>query len=198
MTDSNRGDRLSIRLPGYDYARPGAYFITVVTHRRLPLFGEVVSRDANLSALGRIADQCWRELPLHFPHVELGASVIMPNHIHGILILHDTAATSNRDADAPAFASRRGTIYRAPTVHRVATEAFGAPRPGAIPTIVRTYKAAVTRQARRERYPVLAVWQRNYYEHVIRDQREWEEIHRYIESNPLMWMQDRENPDAGT
>jgi putative transposase len=173
-----------MRLKGFDYSAPGAYFVTIVTQDRAMLFGTVEDAEMRLSQVGAIADRGWREIPDHFPHVELGAFVVMPNHVHGILIL--------RPASTPDTGSipRRGTIYRAPT------EAFGTPRPGSIPTIVRTYKAAVTRAVGRlpgDRQPL---WQHGYYEHVIRGEADGNRIHMYIQSNPTNWDEDEEHPAA--
>jgi REP element-mobilizing transposase RayT len=102
MADFNRvvqrephPNRKSIRLPGYDYAQPGAYYVTIVTRDRLHLFGDVGTRTVLLSGAGRIAEACWQAIPEHFRHAELGAFVVMPNHIHGILILHDRASMSS-------------------------------------------------------------------------------------------------------
>jgi REP element-mobilizing transposase RayT len=158
--------------------------VTIVAHRRATLFGAVVGKEMKRSAVGSIADACWREIPAHFPHVELGSFVVMPNHIHGILILRGIIS----GADAVASAPRRGTIYRAPT------EGFGAPRAGSIPTIVRTYKAAVTRAAGRLAGIPRPIWQRNYYEHIIRDETDHDRIRRYILANPMSWDNDEENP----
>lgn len=171
--------RQSVRLPDYDYSQPGAYFITVVTHGRRCLFGEVLEGEVRLSAVGELAAECWRDIPVHFPRVELGTYVIMPNHIHGILILGDRQVS-----DSP----RRGTIYRAPTQER-----FQKPVTGSVPTIVRTYKAAVTRLVG-SKIGRSSLWHRNYYEHVIRDDDEHQLIHEYIETNPLTWSSDQENP----
>ena len=101
----------------------------------------------------------------------------MPNHVHGIIVIRADDSSS----------ARRGTIYRAPT------EKFGKPVVGSIPTIVRTFKSAVTRRLGRE-FNITNIWQRNFYEHVIRYQEDWERIHDYIESNPAMWENDDENP----
>ena len=78
-----------MRLPGYDYSQAGAYYVTIVTHQRDCLFGEIVNKEMILNDLGKIADECWRAIPEHFPNVELGAHVIMPNHAHGIIIITD-------------------------------------------------------------------------------------------------------------
>ena len=82
----SRGRR-SIRIPGYDYAEAGAYFITICTSRRLPLFGEVARGRMNLTFLGEIASACWRAVPFHFGNVTLDASVVMPDHVHGIIFI---------------------------------------------------------------------------------------------------------------
>jgi REP element-mobilizing transposase RayT len=150
-----------------------------VTYERDCLFGEIVNEHMQLNALGCIADECWRAIPEHFTNVKLGAYVVMPNHVHGIIVITDRA-----DADASA---RRGTIYRAPT------EQFQKPVVGSIPTIIRTYKAAVTRRIGCE-FNATGIWQRNYYEHVIRNHQDWDRIHRDIESNPSRWAEDEKNP----
>ena len=85
LYDPNRHHRRSIRLKEYDYTQPGAYFITICTHDRAGLFGEIVDGEMRLNDCGRVAEQCWLDIPSHFPHAELDAFVIMPNHVHGIL-----------------------------------------------------------------------------------------------------------------
>jgi len=175
--DPNKHHRKSIRLPGYDYSQTGAYFVTIVTFQRECIFGKIVNNEMVLSDFGRIASECWRAIPEHFPFVELGAYVVMPNHVHGIIMITDG----------------RGTIYRAPTIERTPTiEQFGKPTTGSLPTIVRTYKAAVTRQIGRE-HNANGIWQRNYHEHIIRNEREMGSIWGYIEANPVHWQDDEEN-----
>ena len=181
--DLQKHHRRSIRLKGFDYTSAGAYFVTLVAYQRNTLFGEILNGQIQLSNFGKVADECWRDIPDHFSNVELGTYVVMPNHLHGILVVNN----NDVDADASTF-TRRGTIYRAPT------EQFQKPVRGSIPTIVRTYKAAVTRRIGRE-YNRTGIWQRNYYEHVIRNEQEWDRIHRYIESNPSQWNEDGENPN---
>src|SRR5690349_15373556 len=98
--DPQKHHRRSIRILGYDYTRPGGYFVSIVAQGRACLFGSVVDGEMVLNEAGRIADECWRAIPEHFPHAELGVYVVMPNHLHGIIVLHEHG---------------RGTIYRAPT-----------------------------------------------------------------------------------
>jgi REP element-mobilizing transposase RayT len=112
--------------------------------------------------------ETWQEIPEHFPHVFLGDSIVMPNHIHGIILIHQG----------------RGTIYRAPTPSN--QERFGKPTRESIPTIIRTFKAAVTRRSGKELH-TCNVWQRNYYEHIIRDESDYERIVAYILDNPVNW-----------
>jgi len=164
--------RHSIRLKEYDYSQPGAYFVMMATFQRDGLFGQVANDEMQLNEFGTIAEDCWCVIPEHFSNVGLGAYVVMPNHVHGIIVIYDDC---------------RGTIYRAPTI-----EQFGKPIAGSLPTIIRTYKAAVTREIR-YKSNVTIIWQRNYYEHVIRNEKEWDRIHRYIESNPMNWEIDEEN-----
>ena len=175
--------RRSIRLAGYDYTRAGAYYITIVTWQREEIFGEGVNGEMQLSSMGRIAEEYWRLIPKHFSHAELEAFVVMPNHIHGIIILDDDTP---RTGTTPA-PTRTGTIYRAPTP----TEQFQKPVVGSIPTIVRTYKASVSRRIQKEHHEA-NIWQRNYYEHIIRDQADYERIAGYILSNPVNWDNNEE------
>jgi REP element-mobilizing transposase RayT len=157
--------RRSIRLKEYDYSQSGAYFVTIVTFQRECMFGEIANSEMQLNGFGEITDECWRAIPEHFTNVELGAYVVMPNHVHGIIVIHDVD-------------DGRGTIYRAPTV-----EKFGKPTTDSLPTIIRTYKAGVARRIRRE-WNAKNIWKRNYYERIIRNEREWDKIHWYIVSNP--------------
>ncbi len=189
--------RRSIRLPGYDYAQPGAYFITVVTAGRQSIFGRIVDAEMHASRVGDIVRYEWHDLPRHFPFLELGAFVVMPNHIHGILVIRprvgatrlgpNTALESNgtfppTDVDSPEGSPLQG---QRPT----------GPRCKSLGAIVGQFKSRVTRRIwKLPHMHLVPLWQRNYYEHVIRDQREWERIHLYIESNPVNWSQDEENP----
>ena len=160
--------RRSIRLRHFDYRQAGYYFLTLCTDQRRNLFGYVFDDSVRLSALGELAAMQWLALPEHFAYASLDAFVVMPNHVHGIVQL----LTELREVDR--------------------TERFGAPCRGSIATLVRSYKAAVTRQARLHATDSRqVVWQRNYWERVIRDEAELLETRRYIENNPQQWMLDR-------
>jgi putative transposase len=177
-----RHHRRSIRLQGYDYTRQGAYFTTICTHKRECVLGDIVEDQMVLSSAGRIVEECWLAIPEHFPQVDLDAFVVMPNHLHGILIL--AGREDNGTMRKAMEAAMGGTIYRAPTGRQ---EHFRQPVAGSIPTIVRTFKAAVSRKAD------LASgfgWQRNYYEHIIRSEGDLSRIREYIVNNPLRWETD--------
>jgi REP element-mobilizing transposase RayT len=162
--------RHSIRLKGYDYSRPGAYFVTLVCSGYKCLFGNIFDQEMQLNDIGKLAQKCWLKIPDHFPGTEVEPFVIMPNHMHGVITIFTD--------------DRRGTIYRAPTL-----EEFSQPVAGSIPTIIRTYKAGVSRQVKRE-LGMVNIWQRNYYEHVIRNEIEISDIAGYILTNPESWAHD--------
>jgi hypothetical protein len=133
--------RKSMRLKHYDYAEMGAYFVTICTHDRRCLFGEVVDKQMILNEAGQIVEECWHGIPCHFLHAALYEFIVMPNHIHGIV----------------AIANGRGTACRAPTV-----EQFGRPVSGSIPTVLRSFKSAVTKRINALRGSHgMPVWQRN-------------------------------------
>ena len=176
----------SIRLPGYDYSQPGAYFITIVTHNRQCLFGEIVNGEIRLNEYGELVKTEWQKTGIIRPNIVIDAFVVMPNHLHGILII-----TDNYDCG--------GTLQRASTTKT--TEQFGKPTKNSIPTIVRLFKSTTTKQINQLRgdvetrcnvascvsTPMQPLWQRNYYEHIIRDDTELTRIRQYIINNPKRW-----------
>jgi putative transposase len=183
--------RRSIRLKGYDYAQEGAYYVTIVAWQRECLFGDVVEGETPqgghvvLSKFGLVARQQWEKLPKRFPNIELGVYMIMPNHMHGIIMIANGRGTAGNLNDPDGEPSRR-----APTQER-----FQKPVKGSIPTIVRSYKSAVSYRINLMRGTNgVPVWQRNYHEHVIRDEKDLHNKTDYILANPLLWAQDDENP----
>ncbi|MSQ22194.1 MAG: hypothetical protein EXR53_02650 [Dehalococcoidia bacterium] len=92
MTNPPSHQRHSVRLKGYDYTMPGAYFITICTYQRLPLFGEIVNGEMRLNPHGHFAQDCWNALPDHFTHAKLDTFVVMPNHVHGVLLINVVGA----------------------------------------------------------------------------------------------------------
>ncbi len=185
--DPQKHHRRSIRLKGYDYTQSGAYYITIVTYQRQHLFGEVVNGEMRLNELGQIAHDEWFKTAELRPYVKLyeDQSVVMPNHVHGIIWIDN-----NDGGDTAAIAGARRR--RAPANDDI--EQFGKPVSHSIPTIIRAYKSAVTyaiNALQNQRGAVL--WQRNYYEHIIRDEKDLQAKCNYILSNPLNWEDDDEN-----
>jgi len=168
--------RRSIRLKGYDYAQAGAYFVTVCSRSRECVFGESVEGEVRLNGAGRGVEEVWDALPKHYPGVEVDAFVVMPNHVHGIVVLPDRVGAQH------AAPLRRGL--------KVA--------PGSLSAIVRSFKSAVTKRINEAHgMPDTRVWQRNYYERVIRDEDELRGVRQYIADNPAQWALDEENPAVG-
>ena len=183
--DPRKHHRRSIRLPEYDYSQPGAYYVTIVAWQRECLFGEVVGGEMALSKFGLVAKQQWEKLPKRFPNIELGAFVVMPNHMHGIIMIIDGRGTADNPNDHDGESSRRAPTH----------EQFQKPVKGSIPTIVRSYKSAVSYRINLMRGTKdVPLWQRNYYKHVIRDEKDLQNKTDYIKANPILWDEDGENP----
>ena len=180
--------RRSIRLKGYDYSQAGAYFVTIVTRNRACLFGNMVHDEVWLNVMGKIVQWTWHDLSNHVRNVQLDAFVVMPNHIHGIIVI--VAGTVVGVGSVRAGSVRAGS-EPAPTT-------AGTRRQG-LPEIVRQFKTFSSRRINEHRNtPSVPVWQRNYYEHVIRNGDELNRVREYIVNNPLKWELDRENPAAKT
>jgi REP element-mobilizing transposase RayT len=174
--------RRSIRLPAYDYRWPGAYFVTICTPERSCLFGGVTSGAVVLNATGRIVESCWQAIPTHFPNVILDEFVVMPNHVHGIVIL------------AEADRSAVGAQHAVP-LQRESLRQFQKPPAESLSSVIGSFKSASTRQINLLRGTSGApVWQRNYYEHVVRNEEDLQAIRQYIRDNPAQWAMDEENP----
>lgn len=159
--------RRSPRLRGYDYTQEGAYFVTICTHNRIHLFGEIANNQMQLNQLGMIAATCWDEIPKHFPQVELDAAVIMPNHVHGIIVIVDRPHPLHDDANNKVS----GRI--------------------SLSTVVAAFKAGVTRQIRRQ-FPDIdtPIWQGRFHDHIIRSPKSLDTIRAYVLNNPAQWNED--------
>jgi len=145
------------------------------------LFGEVVDGEMVLNEVGLIAQQTWAEIPDHFPNVTCDTYVIMPNHIHGIIEIE-------REDRIPGVGARHAVPQPEDMF-----EAFGKPLPGSIPTIIRSFKSEVTKRYHdMTKAHETRLWQRNYYEHVIRGENDHLAAYDYILTNPLNWEQDEE------
>ena len=163
--DPNRHHRQSIRLRGYDYTQPGTYFVTICTHARQLLFDN--------PALRRIAEQQWQRIASE--RVTLNAWVVMPDHVHGIIVITSSNATPSDDA-SPVLGINV--------------------KPGSLGAIVRSYKASVTRRAHRFQATAELIWQGGYWERIMRSDDELAATRAYIAENPLRWAEEREDLDA--
>jgi len=179
MRDSNdeklHPGRHSVRLKGYDYSSPGLYFLTICSHEKRRTFGRVDGGlRVELTPLGSIVRECWLQIPDHFRLVSLHEFIVMPNHVHGIVGI-------GRQAGAQHAAPLRET-----DIHPRLTQ-------GSIGTMVRSFKAAVARRAKIEIRLDEQVWQRNYFERVIREGPEYADTAAYILTNPNRWLANQEN-----
>ncbi len=165
--------RQSLRLPTYDYRGNGAYFVTICSYQRRNAFAAAHVRAAILAA--------WDAIPEHFPAVATDSFVMMPNHVHGIVrILRERSVGAQHAAPLRSGGARRFAVL-----------------PGSLGAIIRSFKAASTKRINEiHRTPGTPVWQRNYYERVIRDERELAAVREYIALNPLKWELDHENPGS--
>ena len=204
----------SARLKNYDYSSNGAYFITICTENRDHFFGEIINCKMELSNTGVIADIFWHDIPHHTKNVILGEFIVMPNHIHGILILNNLVetlhATSNPDIVQTLHAtSNPNDIESLPvqtlhatsnsdivqTLHATSlppkneTMANISPKSNSIATIIRSYKSAVTKHA--NRLKLQNGWQTRFHDHIIRNELEYQQITDYIINNPAKWQEDK-------
>jgi REP element-mobilizing transposase RayT len=212
--DPAKHHRKSIRLKGFDYSQNAAYFITLVTQGRECLFGEIIDGEMQLNAAGEIITLAWLGMEPRFPHVQLDEFVIMPNHFHAIISVGATLVVAPDvvapDVVAPDVVAPDAVAPDAVAPDVVAGEqrAGTSPAPTNTNTVVKTalgdivgaFKSIATHKyilaVRRGNLPPFAgkIWQRNYYEHIIRNERDWERIRRYIRVNPARWAADMESP----
>lgn len=168
MNNFNLHKRPSIRLKEYNYSQPGEYFIKICTHNRECLFGEIVDGETRLSSPGEIVHRCWNEIPSHFPNVELDAFIVMPNHVHGIIIINESC---------------RGEV----------TSPLCKPTLGIIAAYFKYQSTKLINNMNGttgDRF-----WQRNYFDRIVRDENELNTIRDYIVNNPLKWSFENVNPE---
>jgi REP element-mobilizing transposase RayT len=160
----------SFRKNSHDYSSVGTYFITICTHMGLPYFGNISSSKMILSESGRIANKLWFEIPEHFPFVSLDEFVVMPNHIHGIVIIQSPASVRTLHATSLPQNEFMSAI---------------SPKPGSLATVIRSYKSAVSKNIHLSDHGFS--WQPRYYDHIIHSARELDRIRDYIINNPVIW-----------
>ena len=181
--------RASTRLAGFDYSLAGAYFITIVTYQREMLFGEIEDDQMTLNRRGEIVQEEWfrsaeirKEIRL-FPE----EFVVMPNHIHGIVWIVDGNIVIDTNVGAEHYVGATG---RSP-LQRLDNQPHG-PKPKSLSSFVAGFKSSVTKRIRDE-IGETGIWQRNYHDRIIRNEREWDNIRKYIATNPMNWANDEEN-----
>ena len=175
--------RHSLRLPDYDYTAPGAYFITLCTWKKHCLFSEIIKGEINLSVFGNVAVEEWVKTSDIRKEISTDIFVVMPNHIHGIVIINNSGDISNS-----------GATGRSP-LQATHSQIANRLAPKSLEAFVAGYKSSVTKRINKVRSsPKQPFWQRNYYEHVIRNDHELQRVRDYIVTNPLRWEIDSENP----
>jgi putative transposase len=172
----------NIRLPKYDYSREGSYFITICAQDRLFVFGDIAEKQIKLNKWGLIVEQCWHDLVKHYTGIELDAFVIMPNHVHGIIVITGDVTVIHNVGEG-LKPSPTGTDGDKIKCHGL-TE------------IVRAFKTFSAREINEQRNTQgQKVWQRNYYERIIHNELSLNKIREYIINNPRNWHTDGNNPN---
>ena len=183
MDRSEISHRRSLQLKDYDYSQVGAYFVTICVFRHRKLFGEIHDNEMQLNALGQIASAQWLQLQTRFSNLELGEWVIMPNHIHGILVISDKGEAS----------LEKSPLSPNPLAKDASPLRPSGTTAGSVGAIIQNYKSVTSRKISAQQINLEGpIWQRNYYEHIIRNQRELQAITDYIQTNPQNWEKDSE------
>lgn len=164
----------------WDYGKDGIYFITICTQNREHYFGEIKDGAMNLSEIGQIAQKCWNEIPNHFPFTHLEAFVVMPNHVHGILVIDKTTHKNSNRIETQHLVSQK--------LKETQPNKFG-PQSNNLASVIRGYKVGVTKNARQIHADFS--WQSSYHEHIIKDLKSYDTILDYIENNPQNWEKDK-------
>jgi REP element-mobilizing transposase RayT len=162
-----------IRLQNYDYTQPGYYFVTICTEGRMEYFGQIINGQMNKSEIGITAEKLWRQIPISYGFVSLDESIIMPNHLHGIVIINPH--------------ENNGVPWHAATGLQPLVK-------DSLQSIINHYKGAVKKECNRSSLDFL--WQSKFYDHVIRKDESLDKIRKYIQNNPLKWELDRNNPES--
>jgi len=182
------------RLQNWDYGWNASYFVTLCTQNRIHYFGEIVDGKMQLSEIGKFAEKYWYEIPKHFPFVKLDAFVVMPNHIHGIIIIDKKSTTAMIETQnlasqqIPEKVKTQNLASQRRTSQREASQRFG-PQSKNLASIIRGYKIGVTKDAKK--IDTLWQWQARYYDHIIRNDKAYQNIKEYIINNPKKWNDDK-------
>ena len=177
---------LSARLQSWDYGNNGSYFITICTKNREHLFGEILNEEMHLNEIGNIADKYWKEIPIHFPFIELGNYVVMPNHVHGILIIDKNRIDQTSCRDKACLVSTTTTHESNKTNGQMRCQNQGKKT---ISSVTGSFKSVVTKNANLKNSDF--AWQPRFHDHLIRDAESFERIQIYIKNNPKNWKEDK-------
>ncbi len=171
-------NRKTTRLPNYDYSKNGFYFVTICAWERKKYFGEIINGKIELNEIGKMVKQYWEKIPQHFENIFLDKFVIMPNHVHGIVVI---------ERDSPSVGTRHVASLR--NIASIQINKFGPLYQGSLSTIIHAFKASVTRESRRKKI-LYKIWQRSFHDHIIRNDLDLMRIREYIQNNPRNWEMD--------
>ncbi|MBE9171245.1 transposase [Pleurocapsales cyanobacterium LEGE 06147] len=210
-----RHHRRSIRLQGYDYTQSGMYFVTICAYQKQCLFGEIINGQMRLNQYGQIVTQTYQWLSQRYPYICLDEWIVMPNHFHGVMLITDnpcrggsrTAPTTTEPTTTEPTTTNpiitnpittEPTTTEPTTTNPIITEPTSSndvSKPKPLGRLIGAFKTVSTKQINILRNtPGTPVWQRNYYEHIIRSQDALDYIREYIINNPNSWETDRLNP----
>lgn len=192
----------SFRLKDYDYSQPGAYFVTLVIHTRQCILGEIQGETMSLSRTGQVVEIVWGLLPNYFP-IQLDEWIIMPNHFHGIIVIEGNGSGRGEAGGNKVSLPQSGPLPPASPLRPnhvtipVGVDHLAGTVPSSLGSIIQTFKSMTTRKINAlHKTPGGIVWQRNYYEHIIRSEEEWARIRLYNQVNPMRWGGYDENPSV--
>jgi len=186
--ESNLSRRRAMRLTGYDYTQPGAYFVTICVQHRKCLFGTITDQEMQLNEIGQIVIDCWNHIPQHFPSVELYEYVVMPNHMHGIIAWGIPKPEDPRPPTTVGARSPRPSNNNPNRINETPAPSLGK--------IIAYFKCQSTKRIN-QRYNTSGtrLWQKNYHDHIIRNDPDLQRVREYIQINPMKWELDQLHPD---
>ena len=172
----------STRLKYWDYSSNGAYFITICTKNREYFLGEIIDGEMQLSEIGKIVQKYWLEIPDHFSFIVLGHFIIMPNHVHGIVVIDKAHNVETRHCLVSTTGMKTINRFQNQGKHTISS-------------IIGSYKSICTKTINKIQNKIFFKWQSRFYDHIIRNENELNQIREYIVNNPIKWDLDRNNPE---